>query len=297
MSKSARCVVLVVKALGGYKANNPCEDLAVGVQSLAEVEVWGLELEEFEGRENRAVAVQRHSHDVRFASRTITLASGNTGKEQPSLLAWYASHSQSDSAGLGSYRALGPQEKSESVSCSVQSNSLQPHEPGCSVRGILQARILEWVAMPSSRGCGRPRDGTRISNVSCTGRRVLYHWTHNGINTTVVVGVGVQLLSWVWGRVQRRLAEPPAALEEAPRPWSVPLGERGPETQGARAHNLPVWTHVPLAGASTSRHHHGAGGSNPVRASGSPEPLSGATRSPFSSLPIHPPHCRQTDLA
>ena len=24
--------------------------------------------------------------------------------------------------------------------------------PGCSVRGILQARILEWVAMPSSRG-------------------------------------------------------------------------------------------------------------------------------------------------
>ena len=131
--------------MGGYKANNPCEDLAVGVQSLAEVEVWGLELEEFEGRENRAVAVQRHSHDVRFASRTITLASGNTGKEQPSLLAWYASHSQSDSAGLGSYRALGPQEKSESVSCSVQSNSLQPHEPGCSVRGILQC-LLHWKA-------------------------------------------------------------------------------------------------------------------------------------------------------
>jgi len=24
--------------------------------------------------------------------------------------------------------------------------------PGSSVRGILQARILEWVAMPSSRG-------------------------------------------------------------------------------------------------------------------------------------------------
>ena len=117
--------------------------------------------------------------------------------------------------------------------------------------------------MPSSRGCGRPRDGTRISNVSCTGRRVLYHWTHNGINTTVVVSAGVQLLSWVWGRVQRRLAEPPAALEEAPRPWSVPLGERGAETQGARAHNLPVWTHVPLAGASTSRHHHGAGGPTP----------------------------------
>ena len=100
MSKSARCVVLVMKALGNYKANNPCEDLAVGVQSLAEVEVWGLELGgHSEGRENRAVAVQRHSHDVRYASRTITLASGNTGKEQHSLLAWHAGQLQSDSAG------------------------------------------------------------------------------------------------------------------------------------------------------------------------------------------------------
>ena len=32
--------------------------------------------------------------------------------------------------------------------------------PGSSVHGILQARILEWVVMPSSRGFSRPRDGT-----------------------------------------------------------------------------------------------------------------------------------------
>ena len=30
--------------------------------------------------------------------------------------------------------------------------------PGSSVHGILQARILEWVAMPSSRGSSQPRD-------------------------------------------------------------------------------------------------------------------------------------------
>ena len=30
--------------------------------------------------------------------------------------------------------------------------------PVSSVRGILQARILEWVAMPSSRGSSQPRD-------------------------------------------------------------------------------------------------------------------------------------------
>ena len=39
---------------------------------------------------------------------------------------------------------------------------------------------LEWVAMPSSRGSSWPRDRTRISYVSCIGRRVLYHWCHLG---------------------------------------------------------------------------------------------------------------------
>ena len=30
--------------------------------------------------------------------------------------------------------------------------------PGSSVHGILQARILEWVVMPSSKGSSQPRD-------------------------------------------------------------------------------------------------------------------------------------------
>ena len=34
---------------------------------------------------------------------------------------------------------------------------------GSSVHSILQARILEWVAMPSSRGSFQPRDGTQVS--------------------------------------------------------------------------------------------------------------------------------------
>ena len=38
--------------------------------------------------------------------------------------------------------------------------------PGSSVRGILQARILEWVAVPFSRGSSQPRDGTRISHTA-----------------------------------------------------------------------------------------------------------------------------------
>ena len=42
-----------------------------------------------------------------------------------------------------------------------------------SVHGILQARILEWVAMPSSRGFSWPRDQTCVSYVSCFGRQPL----------------------------------------------------------------------------------------------------------------------------
>ena len=38
--------------------------------------------------------------------------------------------------------------------------------PGSSVHGILQARTLEWVTMPSSRGSSEPRDQAHISSVS-----------------------------------------------------------------------------------------------------------------------------------
>ena len=48
--------------------------------------------------------------------------------------------------------------------------------------GILQARILEWVALPSSRGSSRPKDQTRISYISCTVRHVLYHLGSPGTN-------------------------------------------------------------------------------------------------------------------
>ncbi|KAB0341740.1 hypothetical protein FD754_018666 [Muntiacus muntjak] len=37
--------------------------------------------------------------------------------------------------------------------------------PGSSVRGLLQAKILEWVAMPSSRGSSQPRDRTQVSHI------------------------------------------------------------------------------------------------------------------------------------
>ena len=47
--------------------------------------------------------------------------------------------------------------------------------PGSSVHGILQAKILECFAMPSSRRSSQPRDQNHVSYVSCIGRQVLYH--------------------------------------------------------------------------------------------------------------------------
>ena len=38
--------------------------------------------------------------------------------------------------------------------------------PGSSVQGILQAKILEWVAIPFSRGSSQLRDQTRISCIA-----------------------------------------------------------------------------------------------------------------------------------
>ena len=45
--------------------------------------------------------------------------------------------------------------------------------PGSSVHGILKARILEWVARPSSRASSRPRDQTHVSG--------LLHWQEGSL--------------------------------------------------------------------------------------------------------------------
>ena len=50
--------------------------------------------------------------------------------------------------------------------------------PSSSVYGILQARILEWVSMPSSRGPFQPRGQTYVSYVCCVGKQVLYQQCH-----------------------------------------------------------------------------------------------------------------------
>ena len=62
-----------------------------------------------------------------------------------------------------------------SESRSVVSDSLRPH-------GILQARILEWVAFSFSRGSSQPREQTQVS---CICRWILYQLSHKGSPRTL----------------------------------------------------------------------------------------------------------------
>ena len=51
-------------------------------------------------------------------------------------------------------------------SCLTRSNPVDCSLPGSAVHGILQARILEWVAISFSRGSSPPRDRTQISHIA-----------------------------------------------------------------------------------------------------------------------------------
>ena len=57
--------------------------------------------------------------------------------------------------------------------CLTLCNPLDCSSPGSSIHGIIQTRVLEWIAMPSSRGSSQARDRTLVLYVSCIGRWVI----------------------------------------------------------------------------------------------------------------------------
>ena len=62
-------------------------------------------------------------------------------------------------------------------SCLTLCNPMDYSPPGSSVHGILQARILEWAAMPSFRASSRLRDRTQVS---CIAGRFFTIWAREG---------------------------------------------------------------------------------------------------------------------
>ena len=86
-------------------------------------------------------------------------------------------------------------------SCPTLCDPMDRRPPGSSVHEILQARVLEWVAMPSSRGSSPPRDWTCISYVSCINRWVPCHQhflrSPQWLNTSVLIfWFLVKVISW-----------------------------------------------------------------------------------------------------
>ena len=58
--------------------------------------------------------------------------------------------------------------------CPTLCDPVDCSQPGFSVHGILQARILEWGVISYFRGSSQSRDQTHVSFISCIGSRVLY---------------------------------------------------------------------------------------------------------------------------
>ena len=73
-----------------------------------------------------------------------------------------------------------------------------PMDCTSSVHGILQARILEWVAMPSSRGSSPPRDWSRLSALRADLERLLNSDYQAPPESPCVCGCGMgqNALSW-----------------------------------------------------------------------------------------------------
>ena len=61
--------------------------------------------------------------------------------------------------------------------------------------GFFQVRILEQVAISSSRGPSQPRDRTQVC-FSCVGRRILYHLYHLGKQKVKLCGAMGMLISF-----------------------------------------------------------------------------------------------------
>ena len=69
-------------------------------------------------------------------------------------------------------------------SCLTLCNPMGYSPPGTSIHGVFQARILEWVAIPFSRGSSQSRDQTHVSSIFCIGKQILYHWAIQEVPNT-----------------------------------------------------------------------------------------------------------------
>ena len=78
-------------------------------------------------------------------------------------------------------------------SCPTLYDPMDCSPPGSCVHWILQARILGWVAMPSTRGCSQPRDETQGS---CIAGRFFSSWATREAHRNKLSFVKVIFCDW-----------------------------------------------------------------------------------------------------
>ena len=105
-------------------------------------------------------------------------------------------------------------------SCLPLCDPMDSSPPGSSVHGILQARILEWVAMPFSRGSSWCRDRTPASHIAGRYFTIWATWlpyssSHGGISSLSFLGSSLDLTHWYtlfcWLRWPNRLCFHPTS--------------------------------------------------------------------------------------
>ena len=132
--------------------------------------------------------------------------------------------------------------------------------PGSSVYAILQARILEWVAIFSSWGSSRPRGQTHIPCVSCIGKWILYHFpggsackefAHTAGDLGLIPGLGRSAgegigypLQYSWASLVAQLVKNPPVMRET---WVQSLGWEDPLEKGTATHSSILAWRIPWA--------------------------------------------------
>ena len=111
--------------------------------------------------------------------------------------------------------------------------------PGSSVHGILRARILEWITMPSSRGSSQPRIEP-MSHISCIGRQVLYHQCQPEAHLEPYLGF--KILSVHFSIIVSLVAQLVKNLHAMRETWVRSLGWEDPLEKGKATHcRILVW--------------------------------------------------------
>ena len=122
--------------------------------------------------------ITRHLHIAWGRANTVNWGFSKHGPDTLGLgpwgpvrwsISWHCFH---DNGGVGDGGLLAK-------SCLTLCDPKDHTPPDSSICGISQARILKWVAMPSSRGSSWPMDRTHTCSIASNllrCRQILYHW-------------------------------------------------------------------------------------------------------------------------